>query len=163
MLQPWCVLIELAVAPNASCAGLSQKFLEAAAAMHRSFHHVALTTRSLLMLPEELCFQAQAVMLAKSSPSASAAAGSAQDSVQHDDSKPGSLSQGPEASLDSTHGPGKQGHPPQTASSSQSVAALAALNLMPRSRPVDSHSCSDTALLALMDLVRELLSEESAR
>ena len=35
--------------------------------------------------------------------------------------------------------------------------------LMPRNRPVDSHVCSDTALLALMDLVRELLSEESAR
>ena len=148
----------------APCAGLSQGFLEAAAAMHRSFHQVARTSRSLLMLPEELCFQAQAVVLTKPSSALTAAD---QASRQQPEPEPSSsASQAPGAAA-GTQRPADQRGAPQAAPSSQSVAALTALNLMPREAPSrppgEGQPCSGPALMALTALVVELLSDDSTR
>ena len=145
-------------------AELSQKFVEATAVMHRSFHSVARADRSLLMLPEEICFQVQEVLGAKLSPTASPAL---QDTQQPTTSSA-------TEQRTSTAGGGKHGNHntiAAPASVSPGVAALTALNLMPK-RPASASRqqgsspcspCSEQALLLLTDLVAELLSEDAAR
>ena len=133
--------------------------------MHRSFHQVARTSRSLLMLPEELCFQAQAVLLAKPSSALSQADPASRPQPEPEPSS--SSSQAPRAAAGSTQRPAHRGGTPQATPSSHSVAALTALNLMPRGAPSrppgEDQPCSGPALVALTALVVQLLSDDSPR